>query len=317
MEMEEELNTAVYDLIKKDDENICEALKELVAKYGKDTVLNWRSSSKHKHSLLFEMTVRCKLKALRCLVKEYGMDINSQRPSDKCTPLHLSGWYKNPQMIDLLLELGADDKILNGYGEDASKTLETRKTMENFVWMDLEMTSLEDPDILECCIIITDKNLQEKVRQTWVIYYPKEKLDSLSEWHQTQFKTVQEGGNDLFFDCINSKITTQQFENELLDFLKKNCVEKHSHLSGSSIHCDREVLRIKHRKIYDFFSHQIIDVSTISGLMERWSPQLRQPLQDTLYKKEEGQKTRQHRAMDDITRSIEMLKFYKENFFRV
>ncbi len=34
----------------------------------------------------------------------------------------------------------------------------------NIVWLDLEMTSLKDPEILECAIIITDKDLNELVR---------------------------------------------------------------------------------------------------------------------------------------------------------
>ncbi len=39
-----------------------------------------------------------------------------------------------------------------------------KEKARNIVWLDLEMTSLEDPEILECAVIITDKNLNELVR---------------------------------------------------------------------------------------------------------------------------------------------------------
>ena len=34
----------------------------------------------------------------------------------------------------------------------------------NIVWIDLEMTSIENPEILECAVIITDKDLRELER---------------------------------------------------------------------------------------------------------------------------------------------------------
>lgn len=33
--------------------------------------------------------------------------------------------------------------------------------MQNMIWLDLELTSLDDPEILECTVIITDKSLTE------------------------------------------------------------------------------------------------------------------------------------------------------------
>lgn len=39
-----------------------------------------------------------------------------------------------------------------------------KEKARNIVWLDLEMTSLEDPEILECAVIITDKDLNELVQ---------------------------------------------------------------------------------------------------------------------------------------------------------
>jgi len=44
-------------------------------------------------------------------------DLNVQRDSDKCTPLHLTIFFKKPASIDTLKELGADSTLQNSYGE--------------------------------------------------------------------------------------------------------------------------------------------------------------------------------------------------------
>jgi oligoribonuclease (3'-5' exoribonuclease) len=43
----------------------------------------------------------------------------------------------------------------------------------NIVWMDLEMTSIENPEILECAVIITDKNLVELEKSKSSGYFPE------------------------------------------------------------------------------------------------------------------------------------------------
>lgn len=56
-----------------------------------------------------------------------------------------------------------------------------------------ELTSLDDPHILECAVIITDKNLNELERDHWVVHYEKADLEILSEFHQKTFKSISEG----------------------------------------------------------------------------------------------------------------------------
>ena len=92
-------------------------LDNLVTSCGKEEILNWRSDTKHKHNLLLEFVFLKKLSLVERLVKEYGFDVNIQRPSDGCTPLHLSAWVKEPKLTDLLIQLGADPKIKNNYNE--------------------------------------------------------------------------------------------------------------------------------------------------------------------------------------------------------
>ena len=48
---------------------------------------------------------------------EMGFDLNVQRDSDKCTPLHLAIWKNKPEAITALNEIGVDWTLKNSYGE--------------------------------------------------------------------------------------------------------------------------------------------------------------------------------------------------------
>jgi hypothetical protein len=78
---------------------------------------------------------------------------------------------KSAEISTVLKELGADDILTEDVGawlsdDDKGKAL-------NIVWMDLEMTSIENPEILECAVIITDKNLVELEKSKSSGYFPE------------------------------------------------------------------------------------------------------------------------------------------------
>jgi len=272
-------------------------------------IMKWKSSDKHGHNLLHSLVLKGKAAAIELLVSLPGTEINVQRDSDRCTPLHLAIWRRNAGMITLLQRLGANTKITNKYGESCEQLLEKREKMSNLVWMDLELTSLEDPHILECAVIITDKELNEipESRGHWVIHHKKSEMDQLSSWHQNTFASRPQG-NGLLEDVAKSKLTLAHFQTELLQLLRKYCVEGQNSLAGSSVHCDREVLRQRTPAIFKFLSHRIIDVSTLHGLAERWIP--------NKLSKMSGAGQGNHRAMVDIESSINLLKWHRKNFLQ-
>jgi len=65
-------------------------------------------------------------------------------------------------MSNLLKELGTIEAQMADVARWSANADKEKST--NIVWLDLEMTSLEDPEILECAVIITDKDLNELVR---------------------------------------------------------------------------------------------------------------------------------------------------------
>jgi len=293
-------------------ESIIEGLDGLISNFGVDVLKAWRLNSKHKHALVHELVRRKKGPALKYLVKAHQFDINVPRESDQCTPLHLSGWTKQPELMKLLVDLGADTTLENKYGEDGSKVLAISIKSENLVWLDLELTNLAEDGpvgdaILECALVITNKDLTELSRQSWVISHSEEVLGSLSPWHQKNFCEEEKGGNGLFADVLASKTTKAAVEEAILSLLGEHCPEGMCRLAGSSVHCDRAVLFHAMPKVHKFLHHQIIDASTVSNLVKMWNPELAAQIPPmTGYN---------HRAMSDIDASIAHLKWFRTNLF--
>ena len=71
----------------------------------------------------------------------YNFDVNAQRDSDACTPMHLAMFYKKVKVAEKLRELGADLSIKNSYGEACDEKFEKLIASKgNIIWLDLEMT---------------------------------------------------------------------------------------------------------------------------------------------------------------------------------
>ena len=80
--------------------------------------------------------------SLKAMV-EMGFDLNVQRDSDKCTPLHLAIFFKKPASIDTLKELGVDSTLQNTYGESCDeKYHQLAESKSNIIFLDLELTSV-------------------------------------------------------------------------------------------------------------------------------------------------------------------------------
>eukprot|EP01127_Copromyxa_protea_P015609 TRINITY_DN4513_c0_g1_i7.p1 TRINITY_DN4513_c0_g1~~TRINITY_DN4513_c0_g1_i7.p1 ORF type:complete len:162 (-),score=26.94 TRINITY_DN4513_c0_g1_i7:599-1084(-) len=156
----DDLTKAVLATTKKSGKELVEALSQLVTDYGATAVGEWRSNSQNKDSIMHIFVRLGLLEGVSYLVGQ-GLDINAQRTEDGCTPLHLAAWFKRSDMISLLLGLGADPSIKNKYNENCEELILMREKQQNMIWLDLELTSLDDPEVLECTVIITDKDLVE------------------------------------------------------------------------------------------------------------------------------------------------------------
>ena len=173
----------------------------------------------------------------------------------------------------------------------------------NLVWIDLEMSGLEDDHvILEIASLVTNKNLEALAEGPAIaIYRNAAELNNINEWSKEQHTK-----SGLLKRVHNSEINTRSAEQATLDFIKEWVDEGKSPICGNSIATDRRFIRREMPILDNFLHYRMIDVSTIKELVSRWYPNETLPAKKGL-----------HLAMSDIRESIKELKSYKDRFFTI
>jgi oligoribonuclease len=176
---------------------------------------------------------------------------------------------------------------------------------DNLVWLDMEMTGL-DPEVdgvLEVAIIVTDPDLSLVAEGPVVTVFQEDSLlEAMDEWnvsHHTE--------SGLLARVKAEGIAIDKADEKLVDFLRLHVDAKASPLCGNSIGQDRRFIVRYLPKLDDFLHYRSIDVSTIKELARRWRPEVYAGFQ----------KSGQHQAMEDVRESIEELRFYRKQFFRL
>jgi oligoribonuclease len=176
---------------------------------------------------------------------------------------------------------------------------------QRLVWIDLEMTGL-DPEqerIIEMATIITDEQLELVAEGPVIaIHQSDELLDAMDEWC-----TRTHGESGLTQRVRESKVSEAEAEQQTLAFLKEYLPPGSSPLCGNSIGQDRRFLVKYMPELEAFFHYRNLDVSTIKELARRWRPDVLDGV------KKKGS----HLALDDIRDSINELRHYREQFFRL
>ncbi|SDK56965.1 oligoribonuclease [Microbulbifer yueqingensis] len=175
----------------------------------------------------------------------------------------------------------------------------------NLIWIDLEMTGL-DPEkerIIEIATIVTDSRLNVLAEgPTMAVHQSDALLAAMDEWN-----TEQHGGSGLVKRVRESNISEREAERETLEFLRQWVPEGASPMCGNSIGQDRRFLVRYMPQLESYFHYRNLDVSSVKELARRWRPDVLEGV-----KKESS-----HLALDDIHDSINELRHYRDNFFRV
>ena len=171
----------------------------------------------------------------------------------------------------------------------------------NLVWIDLEMTGLEDEHvILEIASIVTDGELRElAVGPTFAIKRNSTEIKNINEWSREQH---QKSG--LLDRVSKSAVTITDAEEQTLRFLEQWVENGKSPICGNSIGTDRRFIRREMPLLDKFLHYRMVDVSTIKELCKRWYPEKNLP-----------EKESKHLALDDIRETIEELRWYRKTFF--
>jgi len=175
---------------------------------------------------------------------------------------------------------------------------------DNLIWMDLEFTGLSDEQvIIESACIITDKNLEVlEEGPNIVINRTEEELKIIEDW---PLKVHTESG--LLEKVKNSRINISEADDINLKFISQWVDENKGILCGNSIHIDRRYIHKEMPKLDNYLSYRMIDVSSFKEVIKRWfKPNENEP-----------SKKNNHLALDDIRESIDELKWYKENYFKL
>lgn len=177
------------------------------------------------------------------------------------------------------------------------------KAKDQLVWIDMEMSGL-NPDtdvVLEIALILTDGNLEVTAEgPDLILHQPAELFHSMDAWNQEHHTK-----SGLWKNVLSSKLSLQEAEDQVLEFLQKHLTPKSAPICGNSIAQDRLFLRKYMPRVNDFLHYRMVDVSSFKEVIKRWYP------------KAPGgpAKNGSHRAMDDIRESIDELRFYRETFF--
>lgn len=169
------------------------------------------------------------------------------------------------------------------------------------------MTGL-DPDrhrILEIAALVTDDDLNLIAEgPDLVVSQSSEVLAGMDE--KVRAMHDQSG---LLKSVAESTLDLAAAGHRTLAFLKEHIAEPGTvPLCGNSIGADRRFLARYLPDIEDFLHYRSIDVSTVKELARRWRPETYE---------QAPEKSKNHRALDDIYESLEELRWYRQEFFRL
>lgn len=173
------------------------------------------------------------------------------------------------------------------------------------VWLDMEMSGL-DPQrdrILELALVVTNSELQLIAESAvWVVHQPEEVLAGMDEWNK---KT--HGKSGLIDKVRASTLDEAAVEAQALDFLKRYVPQGKSPMCGNSVCQDRRFMARYMPRLEAYFHYRNLDVSTLKELCRRWAPAIAKGVE----------KKGRHEALADIYESIEELKYYRANLFKI
>jgi oligoribonuclease len=171
--------------------------------------------------------------------------------------------------------------------------------------MDLEMTGLDPARhvIIEIATLLTDDELNIVAEGPDLVIHATD--EELAEMEPVVVDMHTRSG--LLEQVKASTVTLADATRQTMDFLRQHIETARTvPLCGNSIGMDRRFLAAHMTEVEEFLHYRSVDVSTIKELARRWYPEVLA----TAPRKDAG-----HRALDDISESINELRFYRQTVF--
>ena len=175
---------------------------------------------------------------------------------------------------------------------------------DRLVWIDCEMTGLDlkRDALIEIACLVTDGPLDVLDEGIdLVIKPPPEALDQMEDVVR-EMHTASGLLNELA-----SGVTLAEAQEQVLGYVRKHISEpRRVPLAGNSIATDRVFIARDMPELDAFLHYRMVDVSSIKELARRWYPRayFASP-----------PKRGGHRALADITESIQELRYYRDTVF--
>jgi len=175
---------------------------------------------------------------------------------------------------------------------------------DRLVWIDCEMTGLDlkRDALIEIACLVTDGSLDVLDEGIdLVIKPPPEALDQMEDVVR-EMHTASGLLNELA-----AGVTLAEAQEQVLGYVRKHISEpRRVPLAGNSIATDRVFIARDMPELDAFLHYRMVDVSSIKELARRWYPRayFASP------PKHGG-----HRALADITESIQELRYYRDTVF--
>jgi oligoribonuclease len=172
------------------------------------------------------------------------------------------------------------------------------------VWIDCEMTGLDlaKDALIEVAALVTDSELNVLGDGIDIVIKPPQEAlvqmpDIVREMHTTSGLLEELAGGVSLADA----------EQQVLTYIKKWVPEPNkAPLCGNSIATDRGFLARDMPELDTHLHYRMVDVSSIKELARRWYPRVYFA---------SPEKNGGHRALADITESIEELRYYRAAVF--
>jgi oligoribonuclease len=175
---------------------------------------------------------------------------------------------------------------------------------DRLVWIDCEMTGLDlkRDALIEIACLVTDSSLDVLDKGIdLVIKPPPEALDQMEDVVR-EMHTASGLLNELA-----AGVTLAEAQEQVLGYVRKHISEpRRVPLAGNSIATDRVFIARDMPELDAFLHYRMVDVSSIKELARRWYPR-------TYFAS--PPKRGGHRALADITESIQELRYYRDTVF--
>ena len=175
---------------------------------------------------------------------------------------------------------------------------------DKLVWIDCEMTglSLQHDALIEVAALVTDYELT--ILGDGIDLVVKPPAAALEQMNEVVTRMHTSSG---LLEELDAGLTLADAEEQVLTYIREFVPEpRKAPLAGNTVGTDRAFLARDMPELETWMHYRVVDVSSIKELTRQWYPRAYFAAPE---------KAGHHRALTDITESIDELRYYRKAVF--